>query len=54
VDWDGGAGAATPDPQCEGHGYAGEAPPGACGLGTELALLLPAIAALRRRRAARG
>jgi hypothetical protein len=36
-----------PDPQCNGHAWANESA-SACGLGMEVALLLPAIEAARR------
>lgn len=50
VDWDGGAGVAAPDASCVGKPYRDKET--ACGLGAELALLLPAFAALHRRRPA--
>jgi len=58
VDFDGGATAgltplASPDPTCTSALGAAEAPPppsSGCGVGPELALLLPALLALRRRR----
>jgi hypothetical protein len=49
IDWDGGALGGTPDPHCTTP-HRGRETPGSCGAGMELALLLPAIAALRRRR----
>jgi hypothetical protein len=49
-----GDGTADPDYQCAGKPWKDrEANPSACGLGTELALLLPAILGLRRRQRAR-
>jgi len=48
IDWDGGAGAGTPDPQCTSGFKNTEAP--SCGLGAELALALPLVVVLRRRR----
>ena len=54
IDWDGGAGSGTPDPQCLGMPYSNrEAPNKKCGLGAELALVIPllGLAASRRRRA---
>lgn len=49
IDWDGGAGGAVPDPNCAKAWHdVGEK--GSCGLGAELALLLPLLARLRRRR----
>jgi hypothetical protein len=61
VDFDGGATAgltplASPDPTCTSALGGAEAPPppsSGCGVGPELALLLPALLALRRRRAKR-
>lgn len=52
IDWDGGVLAATPDPQCADKPWRNNEKPNTCGLGAELALLLPVLAALRR--AARG
>ena len=50
VDWDGGPRRLTPDPHCVGTPFRNwERPPSSCGLGTELALLMPALIALRRR-----
>jgi uncharacterized membrane protein len=49
VDWDGGSGAATPDPQCVGKPFRTKETSG-CGLGFELALVVPLLARLRRRR----
>ena len=50
VDWDGGPRGGTPDSFCVGNAWRNvERPPSSCGLGTELALLLPALIALRRR-----
>ena len=39
-----------PDPECVGKPYKNKEKPGICGLGVELALLLPAFARLGRRR----
>jgi glucose/arabinose dehydrogenase len=47
-DWDG-AGLGPPDPQCEGDGWRTRERRKGCGAGFELALLLPALQALRRR-----
>jgi len=51
IDWDGGAGMATPDPQCSVafRNLETPNPPGGCGLGTELVIAFPLLAALRRR-----
>jgi len=49
VDWDGGPSHGTPDPQCLGVPWRSERV--SCGLGGELALLLPLLEKLRRRRA---
>ncbi len=54
IDWDGGSAAAAPDSHCLGRPYQNEEKPSSCGLGTELALVLPLLGALRRRSAARG
>jgi hypothetical protein len=51
VDWDGGAGG-TPDPDCGSNPRRGNEAPG-CGLGFELAAVLPLLRLARRRRAAR-
>jgi hypothetical protein len=49
VDWDGGAAADPPDPQCAGTPWKNkERPP--CGVGAELALLLPLLGRIARRR----
>jgi probable HAF family extracellular repeat protein len=48
IDWDGGPGG-TPDPQCNGKAWLTKEKSG-CGLGAELALLLPLLARMRRRR----
>jgi hypothetical protein len=49
IDWDGGLGGATPDPQCVGSpGRNKES--ASCGLGAELVLLLPLLAARRSSR----
>ncbi len=55
IDWDGGSGGGTADPQCN-VGYKNrESLAGAgCGLGMELALVVPLLGALRRRRQPRG
>ena len=52
IDWDGGAGFGTPDPECEVAFQGRETPssPASCGLGTELAFVLPLLGALSRRR----
>jgi uncharacterized membrane protein len=50
LDWDG-AGIGTPDPQCTGPTVDKEAATRRCGLGFELALLLPLLGALRARAA---
>lgn len=50
VDWDGGVGMATPDPECAVAFRNLETPnPPTCGLGAELGLAFPLLAALRRR-----
>jgi len=51
IDWDGG-GTGAPDPECVDRAHRNNEQPG-CGLGAELAALLPALAALRRRRVRR-
>jgi hypothetical protein len=48
IDWDGGSGGGTPDPQCDNKPWRKKESSG-CGLGFELALLLPLLARLRRR-----
>jgi probable HAF family extracellular repeat protein len=48
IDWDGGSGGGTPDPQCPKPWGAREK--SGCGLGFELMLVLPLLARLRRRR----
>jgi PKD repeat protein len=55
IDWDGGPGGATPDDNCTMPWRRTEAPPGApsCGLGFELALVLPLLARLRLRNSRR-
>jgi hypothetical protein len=54
IDWDGGPGAATPDPQCADMPWRNlEIQASGCGLGFELALLLPLFARLRRLRGVR-
>lgn len=50
TDWDGGAAAGTPDPQCT-FAYMNKERANSCGLGVELALLLPLLGWLHRRRA---
>jgi hypothetical protein len=50
IDWDGGPAGGTPDPTCGGRGYGMRERSANCGLGFELALVLPLLAALRRRR----
>ncbi len=52
IDWDGGPGAAMPDPQCGGLAY-GDKEAAGCGIGAELVLLAPLYARLRRKRMAR-
>ncbi len=50
VDWDGGPRGGTPDSHCVGTPFRNwERPPSSCGLGMEVALLLPVLVALRRR-----
>jgi hypothetical protein len=50
-----GDGVADPDPQCVGRPYRNnERPTSSCGLGLELVLLLPGLAALRARRSRAG
>lgn len=49
VDWDG-AGLGAADPDCRGVAWRGRERPRACGLGFELALLLPVLASFRRHR----
>jgi hypothetical protein len=50
IDWDGGAGLGTPDPECTAAFRNRELPnASSCGLGTELVIALPLLAALRRR-----
>ncbi len=49
IDWDGGAGGATPDPSCTTAPWGSSEAP-LCGLGFELALLLPLLSGLRRLR----
>jgi len=49
IDWDGGTGGGTPDPQCVGKPFRNKETSG-CGLGFELALIVPLLARLRRRR----
>jgi hypothetical protein len=51
IDWDGGPGGATPDPQCSGKPFSDREDSG-CGLGAELVLLAPLFALRRRKRAA--
>jgi hypothetical protein len=54
VDWDGGPGGGTPDAQCVGMPWRGmEAAMNPCGLGFEIALLVPLLARLRRLRGVR-
>jgi hypothetical protein len=52
IDWDGGAGAGIPDPQCTTT-YRNRESAASCGIGGEVALVLPLIAALRAFRAER-
>ncbi len=51
IDWDGGSGMATPDPQCAVafRNLETPNPPSGCGLGAELVIALPLLAALSRR-----
>ena len=51
IDWDGGPGGAPADAYCDTPTKGAEGPSSSCGLGTELALLLPLLFAWRRRRA---
>jgi hypothetical protein len=54
IDWDGGPSAGTPDPQCVNAPWRQmEAQPQSCGLGFELALLVPLLARLARLRRVR-
>jgi hypothetical protein len=48
IDWDGGAESGTPDPECRSASWNGEKA-SMRGLGTELVIALPLLAALRRR-----
>jgi len=50
IDWNGGPGGGTPDPQCTSPSRRRENPPGSCGLGFELVLVLPLLARWRRSR----
>jgi hypothetical protein len=52
IDWDGGPAAGTADPQCTSAWRNIEAPVHACGVGFELAALVPLLARLRRLRRA--
>jgi hypothetical protein len=56
LDWDGGPSGGVPDPQCAGNPLRASEKPWqpACGLGFELALLLPLLRAARARRRLRG
>jgi glucose/arabinose dehydrogenase len=49
VDWDGGAGAATPDPQCK-QAWRDRETAGGCGVGAELVLVLAPLALRARQR----
>jgi hypothetical protein len=49
VDWDGGPLGGVPDPSCNGHGWKNE-DGSACGLGFELAVLLPLLGRLGARK----
>jgi hypothetical protein len=50
VDWDGGAALGTPDAYCVNHGsWENRETPSGCGLGAELAVLIPLLACWRRR-----
>jgi cysteine-rich repeat protein len=50
IDWDGGPGGGDPDPQCVGKPFKNKESSSSCGLGAELAILLPLGAWWRRRR----
>jgi hypothetical protein len=50
LDWDGGPSGGTPDTTCAGRGSGTRERTPGCGLGFELALALPLLAGLRRRR----
>ncbi len=52
VDWDGGPSGGTADATCSGRGWGSREKTLACGLGFELALLLPLLAGLHGRRRA--
>ena len=50
VDWDGGPGGGDPDPQCLDKPWKNGEGPGGCGLGAELAMILPPLVYYRSRR----
>jgi hypothetical protein len=50
IDWDGGPSGGPADSSCGGHGWGPREKLTRCGLGFELALVLPLLATLRRRR----
>jgi uncharacterized repeat protein (TIGR02543 family) len=52
IDWDGGPAGASPDATCAGRAYGTREQAPGCGLGFELALVLPLLAARRGRRLA--
>jgi len=55
IDWDGGAAGAAPDPNCAtAYGKSEKPPAKKCGLGAELAVLLPLAVWWRRRRRGQG
>ncbi len=50
IDWDGGSGGGLPDPQCADGPWRNKESASSCGLGAELALVVPLLAWLWRRR----